>query len=385
MKLSFTPMPLVIFALILTVTTGVLAYDKLNLLPTKAIYELVVIVVSLLSMLKFRKLTFYFSFVSLVYIIVSYVGTLYSFGQVNNVDFFIAYKSFFYIILLSPLVGKSYLSYSCFNYFFCFLIFCFLIKYILSRFVFGNPRPGLLDENNFELLFLLMMFLLSYSSEGKVSFWKLFLVGLIVLISGSRSGILSLLFVVFMMYDKKLTLKGVLAFLVFVVLAAISGFVLMQRLGGGLESIDRFLFLQLFINEVSDWNLMRYLFGNFALTPLSFYTCHNLSFFQTLFSHQDNGTCYSVILHSYILRMIFDHGVLGLVFILTFTYRTLVASGYNLKFCIAVIGLICINGLSVSAFNSVFCFLGLLFMLVTSDRFNYERCYDKASNLRQTR
>lgn len=364
MKLSFNPLYIIIFGLSLTLVTGVIAYDRLNFLPAKAVYEPLIILASLLSIFRVKNRFLFFSFLSISYVFVSYVSTIYVYGDFNFFDFFISYKSFFYVILLTPFVGKKYLTRSVFDKFLVFLILCFVFKYLVSRFIFDNSRPGLLDENNFELLFVLLMYLLSCFIDKRVFTLKLLAIVLIVFVSGSRSGILSLLFLIFMAYDKKLSSRGFFALVIFFFLSAMSIIVLMQRLGGGIESIDRFVFLQLFIHDVSSWSLLDYFFGNIPLTPMSFYTCNSLSFFQTLFSHKNDGTCYSVVLHSYILRMIFDHGILGLIFVFSFVYTALRTSGYNIRFCITVVGLISINGLSVSAFNSVFCFLGLLFLLV---------------------
>ena len=172
-----------------------------------------------------------------------------------------------------------------------------------------------------------------------------------------------------MTYEKKLSFKTLIGFIIFAFIFSLSIIVLMQRLGGGIESFDRFVFFQYFLNDISNWSFSDYFFGNLPLTPMSANTCNGLNFYYTLFSQKNDGTCYSVVLHSYILRMIYDHGFFGLFFVLYFIFKALRTVGYNVKLCLTVLGLILINGLSVSAFNSVFCFLGLLFFLVVDRDF----------------
>jgi len=61
-----------------------------------------------------------------------------------------------------------------------------------------------------------------------------------------------------------------------------------------------------------------------------------------------------VILHSYFLRALFDHGVLGLVLLFSLLWLGLRRSGTGARDALAVLTLISVSGLSVSAFNNVF-------------------------------
>ena len=369
MNLFINPLNIIIVGVFLTVFTGIFAYNGINLLPAKSIFELLIISVSLLSIIKLKKTFVLFSFLSLFYIAFGYLATFYFYNNFSLYDFFISYKSFFYLLLLTPFIGKKYITENSFKNFFLFLLLFFFLKYFFSRFIFEQPRPGLFVENNFELLFFLLLYLLVCLIDKKIFILKLCVVTIIVFASGSRSAILSLLFLIFMTYEKKLSFKTLIGFIIFAFIFSLSIIVLMQRLGGGIESIDRFVFFQYFLNDISNWSFSDYFFGNLPLTPMSANTCNGLSFYYTLFSQKNDGTCYSVVLHSYILRMIYDHGFFGLFFVLYFIFKALRTVGYNVKLCLTVLGLILINGLSVSAFNSVFCFLGLLFFLVVDRDF----------------
>ncbi len=53
-----------------------------------------------------------------------------------------------------------------------------------------------------------------------------------------------------------------------------------------------------------------------STTPLLPASCADLSYYQTLFSYAGDGRCYSVILHSFIMRVIYDHGIIGFAFLI---------------------------------------------------------------------
>ncbi|WP_216073902.1 hypothetical protein, partial [Acinetobacter baumannii] len=90
------------------------------------------------------------------------------------------------------------------------------------------------------------------------------------------------------------------------------------------------------------------------ITALSPESCRSLSFYDVLFSYSGNGSCYSVILHSYFFRVIFDHGAFGLVLLFSFLAVALRKYGYSKMDVGVVIGILSASALSVSAMNSVF-------------------------------
>ena len=143
----------------------------------------------------------------------------------------------------------------------------------------------------------------------------------------------------------------------------------MQRMGtADFEQIDRYKFLMMFIYDTSDWEWWRFLTGSTPLTPMSDYVCQKLSYYSRLFSHSGEGSCYSVILHSYILRVIFDHGLIGLGFLLYFVYQGLKSSGFTFQERVAVIGVVLVTSLSVSAMNNVYVVFALLLYFASNKR-----------------
>jgi hypothetical protein len=252
-----------------------------------------------------------------------------------------------------------------FFYFYRFLLVIFAVKY-LSIFMFSNLRPTLFYENNFELMMLALLFYLYAVLKGEVSVKHQLTVSVIFLISKSISGILILMFVLGMV-NRKYLLKKIHLVIPGLVFIGISGlYILKNRLGGELDFTNnvRFKFLTVFLKEIKDWNFINYLFGAPRITNLSIDACEKLGYWQSLFSYSGDGSCYSVVLHSYIFRAIFDHGFVGLLFISYFVYAIILRSGFSKNDGFTVLGIIFLNGLSVSSFNSVYFAIGILFFLV---------------------
>jgi hypothetical protein len=96
-----------------------------------------------------------------------------------------------------------------------------------------------------------------------------------------------------------------------------------------------------------------------------------------LFSRSGNGTCYSVVFHSFLLRAIFDHGILGLVFIIFSAYKLLVVSGVRKGAAVVFVAIVIINGLSVSSFNNLFYAVSTVFLMATNTEFPEEETEDE--------
>ncbi|WP_461533208.1 hypothetical protein [Sinomicrobium sp.] len=281
-------------------------------------------------------------------------------------DFLLIYKFFIYAVFFSFLVGKKFLNQSWFVDFYRFLIAAFFVKYTLAMLVFHNPRPILFHENNYELMFLSLLFYLYYILKKKVSFEHQLLLSVLFLMSGSKSGLLILLFVLCVVNFKLLIKRIYIILPAFIALLLAVLAVFSNRMGGTLnfENTDRFRFLMVFAEETKSWGLSEILFGSSRITPLSAKGCGALAYYKDLFSYSGDGSCYSVIFHSYILRAVFDHGIIGLLLICAFVYYAVVLSGFKRKQALVVLGIALVNGLSVSSFNSVYFALGVSFFLI---------------------
>jgi hypothetical protein len=328
------------------------------------IFEIFLILIVFINLNKIHKKTLllflssasYFFF-SLIYILI--------FKDAHILDFLLIYKFFIYAMFLSIMFGKQFLSKETFYRFYKFLVIIFILKYFIG-FVSGRHRPTLFFENNFELMLLSLLFYLYNNLKGKVSGLHQIILIMIFIFSKSISGLLTILFVLAMV-NKKHIIRKIHLILPSAIIVFISVlYVVKDRLNGKLDFTQnvRFKFLNVFLNEIENWEFSNYLFGAPRITQLSNLACSRLGYWQSLFSYSGDGSCYSVIFHSYILRAIFDHGFLGFIFISYFVYSIIKRSGHSITTALTVLVVVIINGLSVSSFNSIYFALGTLFYLI---------------------
>ena len=383
---------------------GVLSPYDYNVLPAVTILEIVILLLSISVFPPKNRISIAFMLSAIIYLVVTFYVAVFL-NDIHLLDYLQAYKAFFYVALLCSFLGKSLFSKIYMAKFFYVLVFLFFAKYLYSRVigldVWVSSRPGVYTENNFELIFLLLLFYLVLPDLR----WRTALfvaVMAIVLLSGSRSAFLCLLVVYLFSVFRVGQFYWKKWLLLLPVLLLVGVGVVNERmdisLGGtpsaqtgppaiipetgtdalgipiGPEgemtfrsflergaSIDRVSFLLLFLDNTQDWEWWNVLLGSEPLTPLSNETCQALSFWNDMYSFSGDDTCYSVILHSYIIRVIFDHGVLGLLFLIAFTAYGLKRSGYSWLDVLCVLGVLLASSLSVSAFNSVFAMLSMIF------------------------
>jgi hypothetical protein len=277
------------------------------------------------------------------------------FSAASVPDFVQAYKSYIYLVALAFFVGRSVFDQRRLAWLAQVLVAVFLLKYGYSVALGLSDRPGVYIENNFELIMLLGLVHLAWPALGARRNLVFLALAATVLLSGSRSAALGLLCVYVPLYVRTsnrtwpLHVAGVAAvgYAVFAIFSS-------RAAQDGATQLDRLVFLDTFLYEVRDWPLWQFLTGSFPLTPLSPGSCGSLSFYEVLFSQTDPGTCYSVILHSFVLRAAFDHGVLGLALLYGLVWLGLRRSAVPVRDAVALLALITVSGFSVSAFNNVF-------------------------------
>ncbi|MDO6421063.1 hypothetical protein [Saccharophagus degradans] len=337
--------------------SGLLSYSAYNLLPARPILEIVLAFISILYVYEIDKKAAFYGVCSFLYLICGYYVARSGSGAL---DFLLIYKAYVYFVFLSFLVGKRSIDKRYVRMLYRVLCLLYLSKYVVWLLIGVSDRPGLYGENNFELVFILLLFigLWSFASRAELIDW--FVLFVIFLLSGSRSGMVALFVAIFVLNLRPIDgrfLAGLL-FLAVVFVGVIYSF-LSRVPDGGFERIDRFVFLLVFISEIQYWGVWEFLTGSPPITALSDFSCSRLSFYQNLFSYSDPSVCYSVILHSFVLRTIFDHGILGLIFMFCFVNYGLLRAGMTLKVRLAVLGVIFMSGLSVSSLNSIFVAFGL--------------------------
>lgn len=286
---------------------------------------------------------------------------------VNPLDFAQAYKFVWYLVLLPPFVwAGNVLEARDLRRLLNLTLLMFLSVYVGKRLL-GIDRPIFMAENNFELIFLALLYFSSFAAGNKPSVMQTIGLLSIIVLSGSRSAAIAGALVVMFSYEFKSRNP---AKIIIGVLAAVGGVALAvvifeSRTHGGLESIDRFRFLLLFLESVDNWSAGQFLVGAERLTPLPAHVCSQLSYYRMLFSYESTTTCYSVILHSFNLRILYDHGLLIAALLLIYLVMLMRrAPAYQI---VCVLGVILSSGLSVSSMNNVFAAMGIgLFCLGVS-------------------
>jgi hypothetical protein len=366
--------------LLVLAAVGVVSPGTWNLLPAESLLEGVFILATALCLSRMDASARGFLIVALAFLALKVA--LMAFGGGDQwIDFIQAHKAYFYLLGLAFYVRRRlFYGPRLANVVTLLLIAC-LVKYGYSQLLGLDSRPGIYGENNYELIMIIGLFHLGSPYMGSRRPVLFVALTAVVLLSGSRSAALALVLLYAVSY---LRLRnrlwplhvlglGVVGVAVFALFAA--------RDPGGVQTIDRYQFLQTFLYEVRSWPLWEFLTGSYPLTALSPESCSDLSFYASLFSHSTPGVCYSVILHSYLLRAVFDHGLLGLALLYVLLWMVLRRSGASRRDAVLLLGILTISGLSVSAFNNVFAAVTLAVAL----GLNRDRAREHPSPLRPPR
>lgn len=344
---------------------GTLSPLKPNLINVDFIFEIVVMGFAGVSILR-GALNKQWLLVTLAFATYLLLSFWYAYANGSHpLDFAQAYKSIYYIILFSFVARNNINSENAIAILFKILILLFSIKYTYSAILGLSPRmserPAIFVENNYELVFIIGLYFLSYRIL-KVRERPLYYAALlfIVFISGSRSAALGLVaasIVYFATRDVRNTLK----FAIPIILALGSLLLVFWARGDmSLSEIDRFRFFTRFINELSSHGIHSVFFGTPRITELSASTCTSLSYYQLLFSYDNSNSCYSVIFHSYFMRSIFDHGLLITIGVISTYFYAVRQNLGDTRLALSIVAIICCSSLSVSGFGDYFSILLLI-------------------------
>lgn len=311
-------------------------------------------------------------FVIIAYCLISFFyAVLYK--DKNILDFIMIYKFTIYIALLLPFSNITLFDGLTLHKLMRLTLILFSLVYFL-KFLLGNHRPTFFIENNFEIMFLCFLFFANHIINKRSENIYIFLLLFITIISGSRSGVILALITVLFCIDIKEIIKQKNIILPFSAIVGAFGayFVFINRTEGGLEETDRYRFFQYFLDSIQDWTFVDYILGAERITKLPNYVCSNLAFYEKLLSFENNGTCYSVIFHSFNMRILFDHGII-VIFIL-FYFLNLILKNRTTKEKIFVFLLLIINGMSVSSINSIYAALGIAIIAsLPNNQFNMKK------------
>jgi hypothetical protein len=342
-------------------------YYRINVLPATLILDLLILVVSFSTITKSQKRTSFFVIVfCIIYLSINSIFIVFdtdlAFGKK---DFILWFKPYFYLIILAYLCSrKQIIEMKTVDFLFKFLVIIGVLKYSVAKIIFGIPRPGLFTENNFEIMLFIMLyiFLLTYH---KVSIlWTLGLTFLVIM-SGSKVGFVVLVYVIASTQKNifRLLLKSLIIFPLFIFITFLVSPRILEILD--ITTLDRFRFLMVFLNEIGSFEIRHIIFGQYPMTPLSDESCKVLSFYKSLFSNHNLGICFPVILHSFFLKSLLEHGIFGVSFIIIAFYKLLRLRGYSKKFVVTAVVVLSLNGLSVSGFSNTYAMLGITLITLT--------------------
>lgn len=305
----------------------------------------------------------------IIYLFIALLQFIFDTRNLELDDFLLIYKSYFYILIMTLLSNRINFSYNFTKKLLRFLLIAFFVKYslMLTLDLAYQGRPDLYAENNFELLLLLILFVGVVDKSRESIMQDFLLLTAVIGMSGSLSasacyaGIISILKFPYnrsIQRFKFFILAGSILFLFWLLIARNVAF----------ENIDRIKFLFLFLQEIENWGMREFLFGSPFMTPVSNITANALIYYDTLFSSVENRLAYSVLFHSFVLRIIFDHGFVGLTFIVWAVHKlaSINCCSMQVKLCILMIMLLA--GLSISSFNSVFALFGIVIVLGLNKR-----------------
>lgn len=281
-------------------------------------------------------------------------------------DLLQAYRWALYLIVFAISIGRRWGPAKDLRFLTLGVISAALAKAVLI-FIWVGPgqRPGLFVENNYELALFCGLLVTQYRSMTSLHrFVGVTMMGALMALDGSRSGAVSFAVVIlYVLWRARTTIatKVVVAIYAIPVIALVPllVFAQRQRAAGGVR-LDRLNFLDVFRFETMNWSAVNWLFGTKPITPLSPYGCGQLSYYQELFSSAHNGTCYSVILHAFVLRVIFDAGLLGLVLAFAVPWVSMRSSRVSTSVAVALLGIAGANSLSVSGLNNPYVALPIL-------------------------
>lgn len=235
--------------------------------------------------------------------------------------------------------------------FITFLIVLMFIKYVISHVFDLNTRPLFFTENNFEVIIPLYVFFMP-KFFGR---WLRYIAFSVVLLSGSKSGIGSL--IIISIYVILIGNSTYLKFLLTSAMVACSGYAITIIDLGQLEGIDRVRFAQGFLQSYTGTSSM--LFGNFHIRPLPSAVCEVFSYMRGKVQIE-NGTyvCYSRVLHLFWFRILHDFGLLFAIGYIVAWYRSIEYRVPSERLLLLLFA--SLNGLSVSGFGNPFWLILLL-------------------------
>jgi hypothetical protein len=305
--------------------------------------------------------------VLIAYALTRVVPALYT--EAPILDFLQAYRWVFYLLAMAYAVGRTWGPIGPLIKVMWLLLGMATTKAALTFLIAREgTRPGLLLENNFELALFSGLVAVLYRHLGRWKFGAVALLGALTVLSGSRSGALAfVVLAVFAVTQIPQTRANLFQRFLLLVAVPLLTLIPVYTFASRTETvrIDRLNFLDVFFYETHDWNVFNWLFGTVPITPLTD-GCKSLAFYADLFATTNDGTCYSVILHAFLMRVIFDAGIFGAVLAFGVLWFTMRKAGTTRLLALCLLAIALVNSASVSGPNNPYVALPVLLAILTA-------------------
>ena len=238
------------------------------------------------------------------------------------------------------------------------LIYSYLLLYFLMK-AQGINRPEVITESNIELMLHICLYIYYSKKINRKDFFALLF---LIVLSGSFSVLVSFFSVIAFLNRKKLKLNHI--FLIFIGLVLII-MLSIQRGYEGIEDIDRYHYLLATLNdmrELSD-NYGNIWTGMPVFTPVSEASCLLSPWKRDYVS----GYCYSNAYNLSWARILWDHGLFGILIISFLYYSVLRWKGFESELALGIFFAGALNGVSVSGIGNTFILIAVVMLIFFRD------------------
>lgn len=281
-------------------------------------------------------------------------------------DFVQAYRWLFYLFVFAIAVGRHWGPVGPLVRITWLLVALALAKSVITYVLGAGDRPGLLIENNFELALFCGLVIVVYHHMSRYRLLMILLMGVLTVLAQSRSGAVAYAILVVFAVSQAKTANVFVRYLLTLIApaGALLAWNIFQERSEGVATVDRLNFLAVFLREAESWSVLDWVIGTVPITPLSPGACSSLAYYAVLYSTSGDGSCYSVILHSFLLRVVFDAGVLGLLIAFGTSWYLMRRSGVQLPTTIGLVAIAVSNSASVSGPNNPYVALPILLAIL---------------------
>lgn len=245
-------------------------------------------------------------------------------------------------------------------------------KYAIVSLLGSGERPALLRENNYEIALFCGMLVVTYPHLGRHRIWYVLALAASVTMSGSRSGIVTLIVAVLYLIAVSGILRHPIVAYGAVIAVGVLGYIavsLFEARSSGWQAIDREKFFSAFLADTESWDLWTWLFGTHPISEISAASCSTLSYWANnlgIDADGSDGSCYSVVFHAFLIRAVYDFGLLGLILAFGLLWFILRQARVDRRLTLVLLGIALANSASVSGPNNVYVMFPFAFAILTA-------------------